>query len=149
MDQAELLFKWEKVREGTIWLSDQIDDQQLAYVRREGLWSLGRTMRHIAEVESGWIGYVLEGRLDDWPIYSAPDWDTKELCKIFSAEVHEQSVRCLTSYGSDEWSTPRKMKWDEMLSPADIAWHVMQHEMHHRGELSLMLGLMGMEGWQA
>jgi len=149
MDQQELINKWGKVREGTIWILDQVDDQQLAYAPKEWLWSFGRTVRHIAEIESGWIGHVLEGRLDDWPIYTAPERDTTELCKGLLARTHSESIRCLAGLRADEWSTARKMKWDETLSPADIAWHVMQHEMHHRGEISLMLGLLGLEGWQA
>ncbi|MCE7990102.1 MAG: hypothetical protein DYG89_53840, partial [Caldilinea sp. CFX5] len=27
-----------------------------------------------------------------------------------------------------------------------IIWHVLEHEIHHRGELSLILGLLGREG---
>ena len=27
-----------------------------------------------------------------------------------------------------------------------IIWHVLEHEIHHRGELSLALGLLGREG---
>jgi len=27
-----------------------------------------------------------------------------------------------------------------------IIWHVLEHEIHHRGELSLILGLLGHEG---
>jgi len=26
-----------------------------------------------------------------------------------------------------------------------VAWHVLEHEIHHRGEIYLMLGLLGME----
>jgi uncharacterized damage-inducible protein DinB len=27
-----------------------------------------------------------------------------------------------------------------------IIWHVVEHEIHHRGELSLILGMLGREG---
>jgi uncharacterized damage-inducible protein DinB len=32
------------------------------------------------------------------------------------------------------------------LSLGWIIWHVLEHEIHHRGELSLILGLLGREG---
>jgi uncharacterized damage-inducible protein DinB len=30
-----------------------------------------------------------------------------------------------------------------------MVWHVMEHEIHHRGELSLLLGMLGHEGLDA
>jgi uncharacterized damage-inducible protein DinB len=27
-----------------------------------------------------------------------------------------------------------------------IIWHVLEHEIHHRGELSILIGLLGREG---
>jgi uncharacterized damage-inducible protein DinB len=30
-----------------------------------------------------------------------------------------------------------------------MLWHVVEHEIHHRGELSLILGLLGREGLDA
>jgi uncharacterized damage-inducible protein DinB len=35
--------------------------------------------------------------------------------------------------------------WDEDLPLRWIIWHVLEHEISHRGEIYLMLGLMGME----
>jgi uncharacterized damage-inducible protein DinB len=36
--------------------------------------------------------------------------------------------------------------WDGNGSLAWIIWHVLEHEIHHRGELSLILGIMGRKG---
>jgi uncharacterized damage-inducible protein DinB len=36
------------------------------------------------------------------------------------------------------WGEPIPLRW--------IIWHVLEHEVHHRGELSLILGLLGKEG---
>lgn len=35
----------------------------------------------------------------------------------------------------------------ETFSIGWIIWHVLEHEIHHRGELSLALGILGREGW--
>jgi uncharacterized damage-inducible protein DinB len=37
------------------------------------------------------------------------------------------------------------MPWNETIPLRWIVWHVLEHEVHHRGEIYLMLGLMGME----
>jgi len=36
--------------------------------------------------------------------------------------------------------------WDEEGRLGWIVWHVIEHEIHHRGELSLILGMLGREG---
>jgi uncharacterized damage-inducible protein DinB len=40
-------------------------------------------------------------------------------------------------------------QWGETYPLIDMIWHVMEHEIHHRGELSLILGLLGREGLDA
>jgi uncharacterized damage-inducible protein DinB len=35
--------------------------------------------------------------------------------------------------------------WEAELSLRWIIWHVPEHEIHHRGEICLMLGLMGLD----
>ena len=37
----------------------------------------------------------------------------------------------------------------EKFSEDDMLWHVLEHEIHHRAELSLTLGLLGHEGLNA
>ncbi len=39
--------------------------------------------------------------------------------------------------------------WDQKYTLADMLWHLLEHEIHHRAELSLMLGLLGHEGLNA
>jgi uncharacterized damage-inducible protein DinB len=34
-------------------------------------------------------------------------------------------------------------------TPAWVFWHVLEHEIHHRGKVSLILGLLGREGLDA
>jgi uncharacterized damage-inducible protein DinB len=45
----------------------------------------------------------------------------------------------------DDLDTIIETKWGN-FSLAFIIWHVIEHEIHHRGELSLVLGTLGREG---
>jgi uncharacterized damage-inducible protein DinB len=44
---------------------------------------------------------------------------------------------------------PVELAWGEVARPIDTLWHLLEHELHHRGELSLMLGLLGRAGLDA
>ena len=39
--------------------------------------------------------------------------------------------------------------WGAKERRIELLWHVVEHEIHHRGELSLMLGILGREGLDA
>ncbi len=39
--------------------------------------------------------------------------------------------------------------WGAKSRRIELLWHVIEHEIHHRGELSLMLGMLGREGLDA
>ena len=49
MNAAELFGHWKVVRRDLLRALDLLADEQLAFVPREGLWSLGKVARHIAE----------------------------------------------------------------------------------------------------
>ena len=37
------------------------------------------------------------------------------------------------------------LAWGPQVGMEWVVWHVIEHEIHHRGEVYLMLGLLGME----
>lgn len=39
--------------------------------------------------------------------------------------------------------------WYKRYTLSAMCWHVLEHEIHHRGELSFILGLLGHEGLNA
>ena len=55
MKAKDLFFHWEQVRRELLRAVDMLDDEMLDFVPREGLWSVGDTLRHIANAEEGWF----------------------------------------------------------------------------------------------
>jgi uncharacterized damage-inducible protein DinB len=141
----ELLKHWRAVRHGLILALDQLDDEQLAFVPREGLWSLGTVARHIANAEDGWFRHVATRELDEWPPFVEEEPATVESIKSLLAEVHDGTEAYLGAADDADWDRAIATPWGETLTLRWILWHVLEHEIHHRGEICLMLGLMGME----
>src|SRR5690349_3142461 len=70
-------------------------------------------------------------------ISSALDrWTSEDLEQLITPPASHQEW--LRSHGEEEES-PRTRKW--------IVWHVMEHEIHHGGELSLALGTYGVDSF--
>ncbi|MEJ2734201.1 MAG: DinB family protein [Anaerolineae bacterium] len=145
MNAADRFRHWQSVRRGLIEALDKINDEQLQFVPRAGLWSLGKVACHIADAEDGWFRYVATGELDAWPEFEAEDYPTVESVKRVLAEVHGRTEAYLATLDDADLEQIIAAPWGNKLPLRWIVWHVLEHEISHRGEIYLMLGLMGME----
>ena len=145
MNAAELFNHWTPVRRDLLRALELLDDEQLAFVPREGLWSLGTVARHIAGAEEGWFRYVVSRELDAWPEFGDEDYATVASIMALLTEVHDRTEAYLSTVDESDLERAIPTPWDEDLPLRWIIWHVLEHEIHHRGEIYLMLGLMGME----
>ena len=92
MNAKELFGHWAEVRDGLFQALDKLTDDQLDFVPREGLWSLGTVAHHIANAEEGWFRYAVTRELNEWPAeYAAKDYPTVESIKALLSEVHART----------------------------------------------------------
>jgi uncharacterized damage-inducible protein DinB len=145
MNAAQLFGHWRTIRRGLFAALDLLDDEQLAFTPREGLWSLGTVAVHIAEAEEGWFRYVVTRELEKWPDWSLQDYATVAAVKALLAEVHDRTWAYLETQDESDLDRIIDAPWDEQFPLRWVIWHVLEHETSHRGEIYLMLGLMGME----
>jgi uncharacterized damage-inducible protein DinB len=146
MNAMEVFSHWRVVRQGLIEALDELADVQLDFVPREGLWSLGTVARHIANAEEGWFRYAVTRELAEWPAaYTAQAYPTVEAVGELLAEVHARTEAFLETVDVSELDQVVDLPWDEGLALRQIIWHILEHEASHRGEIYLMLGLMGLE----
>jgi uncharacterized damage-inducible protein DinB len=145
MNAAERFQHWQSVRRGLIEALDKLSDEQLEFVPRAGLWSLGKVVRHIADAEDGWFRYVTTHELDEWPQFPDEDYPTVESVKKLLNEVHHRTEAYLATLDDTDLEQSILAPWGSRFPLRWIIWHVLEHEISHRGEIYLMLGLMGME----
>ena len=150
MKLSRLFAHWAEVRDGLLAAVDRYHDPELAYRPFESAWSAGVIMLHIANAEEGWFRFAVTRELDEWPAdYSLEAYPTVEAVKALLAEVHGRTAAYLSTLDLADLERPIEVPWGGTLSLGWIIWHVLEHEIHHRGELSLILGLLGREGLEA
>jgi uncharacterized damage-inducible protein DinB len=145
MNAAEQFRYWKTVRRGLLEALHTVTDQQLAFAPREGLWTLGGVARHIACTEEGWFRYVVTRELDQWPEFSDDDYPTVDSIKTLLTEVHGRTEAYLSAVDAADLDQEILTPWGGSPSLSEVIWHVLAHEIHHRGEIFLMLGLMGLQ----
>ena len=124
-----------------------LSDDQLTYTPREGLRPLGEIFCHIASNEEGWFRYCVTHQIDGWDEadFRLEDYPSIPAIRLLLAEVHERTLTLLTHDTQLVLKQEITLPWGPVISVEGVVWHVLEHEIHHRGEIYLMLGLLGIE----
>lgn len=142
--------EWGRVREGLLTTIDAFEDGDLGYRAYDGAWPVGQLMLHIAHEERGEVQFGITRALDAWPDeYALAEYPTVEAIKTLLVEVHAQTETYLQTLGDADLSGVVETPWGATYTLAAMIWHVVEHEIHHRGELSLILGTLGRDGLNA
>ena len=144
MDASETLKRWGEVRAGLVSALDLLSEAQLDFTPRAGLWSLRETVVHIADTEDGWLRYYTANRWHDQS-FEPTNYPSVASLKALLAEVHAVTLQQFAKDPDGLFGQVCSLPWGAQTSLGWAVWHVLEHEIHHRGEVYLMLGLMGME----
>jgi uncharacterized damage-inducible protein DinB len=147
MNLCQIFSHWKQVRMDLLVTIDKFEEADLSYIPFAGSWPVGQMMLHIADAEDGWIRYAVTRELDHWPEqYRLENYPTKAAIKSALTAVHNRTEQYLETLEEAGTTQLVAVPWGESLPLLWIIWHVVEHEIHHRGELSLILGLLGREG---
>jgi uncharacterized damage-inducible protein DinB len=147
MKLSEIFSHWKQVREDLLSTIDKFDDEELSFVPFESSRSAGQIMLHIGDAEDGWFRRVISQEIDEWPDFDLDYYPTTESIKTKLNEIHDRTEMLLGSLELDDLDRVIQSPWSEhRFTLGWIIWHVLEHEIHHRGELSLILGMLGREG---
>jgi len=127
--------------------------EQLALRAAPGLRSVGENAAHIIGCRVGWFAEVLG--VDASPEVTAVAWDepggpaqsAAELVRGLDLTWH-MMAECLARWSPADMQQTFPDDWDGeqvWLSRAWIVWHVLEHDLHHGGEISLTLGMYGLQ----
>jgi uncharacterized damage-inducible protein DinB len=116
-------------------------------------WTLGVLACHIAAARAYWLKRVM-GEGDDaqegisrWDDDGQPARSAGELVGALEDtwELMQDRMRRWTPAELAEEKFPRTYEGRQhMLTRQWILWHLLEHDLHHGGELSLMLGMHGL-----
>lgn len=127
--------------------------EQLSLQPAPHLWPLGQIVQHIISVRAGWFSGTLQD--EDQVMQAYMDWGQRESPARSAAEL----VRGLNETWAfievrlQRW-TPAECavtfpdEWDGQIFEVSRSWviyHVMEHDLHHGGEVSLILGMNGLQ----
>jgi uncharacterized damage-inducible protein DinB len=144
VNARQLLARWNDVRAGLLEALDKLTDAQLDFAPREGLWSLRETVVHIAGTEEGWLRCYTANRWHENEPRAA-DYPTVASLRALLAREHAATEAQFADDAESAFGKICELPWGGQVPMGWAVWHVLEHEIHHRGEVYLMLGLLGIE----
>jgi uncharacterized damage-inducible protein DinB len=124
--------------------------EQLALRPAPNLRSIGENATHIIGCRVGWFTYVLKENASD-EVKAYGSWDEPGAAPRTGAELAQAldaswqlMADSIARWNPDDMPQTFEDDWDGKivhLSRAWVVWHVLEHDLHHGGELSLTLGI--------
>lgn len=147
MKPEQIFNHWKAIRANLLETIDRFSEAELAYQPFASSWPAGQIMLHIADAEDGWLRYAVSGELDKWPEeYTLENYPRKAAILAALNAVHQRTEQYLAGLDEAQLGQVIQFPWGESAPLLWVLWHVVEHETHHRGELSLILGMLGKEG---
>ncbi|MFC8684016.1 DinB family protein [Brevibacillus porteri] len=127
-------YNWQVRDEWMQWCK-QLSPDELLRERTGGAGTILYTLFHIADVEYSWLRGV-QGKPDIQESYE--DYKSLEKVKELS-DAWRIELRDFIEYWSDEMENESvKVAWDdEVYTKGELLRHVIAHEIHHMGQLSI------------
>lgn len=145
-----ILEHWKNVRAGLLETIDKFEQSELDFQPFVGGWSVHQIILHIAQEENGEFNYGIRQVLKDFPAeYNPAMFPTLEAAKSLLKSIHDPTIEYLQGLKAGDLEKEILTPWGKTYQQIEMIGHLIEHEIHHRGELSLILGLLGKPGLDA
>ena len=128
--------------------------EQLALQPAPHMWPLGQVVQHIISVRAGWFSGTLQDedvRMNEYMLWGqrdSPDRSADELVRgleetwaFIEARLQRWTPADCAQTFPDEWEGQVYQ-----VSRSWVIYHVLEHDLHHGSEASLILGMNGLPG---
>ncbi|HEY8957742.1 DinB family protein [Chitinophaga sp.] len=136
---------YDKVRERTLRLIKVVPPGQLDWSYLPGKFSIGDQIRHIATIERYMFAETIAGRKSAYQSCGKELADGYDNVLSFFNELHQQSLAIFRQLSDEDLQR-------KCITPGNVEMRIwkwmramVEHEIHHRGELYIYLNLLGIK----
>ncbi|MFQ6089126.1 MAG: DinB family protein [Candidatus Methanofastidiosia archaeon] len=133
---------WKEVRKALLEGVENLSQEQLDWKAENAVNSVGDLLRHIADTLDWWFSEEIKdgGKFIELTQENCGDLERilKELNRSFERLIrYVEKNRDFDVVFESSWGGKFTLNW--------ALWHLFEHEVHHRGQIFMMLRMMGVE----
>ena len=131
---------WARFNDELIRLIEYVPDDNINWSPKPELWNFRGILIHIAATRDHWLGAVVKDAID------APDVYRTVRSKAEIQQAYRRTWERLQAFLRDEKKLNTTYTGDgSALSGHWIAFHLLEHDIHHRADIFHYLALLGIE----
>ena len=140
---ATFLDYWPSIRARTRRVVECIPHDQIDWSVAPGRWSLGDIVRHLGAIERWMYVENAHGRPSRYPGHGRELADGYENVVAYLDRCHAEAMSELRSLTPEQWTGRATTPGGVSITTWKWLRAMVEHEAHHRGQLYLMLGMLG------
>ncbi|MBV9492774.1 MAG: DinB family protein [Acidobacteria bacterium] len=142
---AELTDYIDKVRQRTLRVAAVIPPDRYDWTYAEGKFTFADLLRHLASIERWMFAENSMRRPSRYPGHGPELADSPEAVLAFMKAMHDESMTLFRSLTDEDLDTKTTTPGGADLRIGKWLRSMIEHEIHHRGQLYLYLGMLGIE----
>lgn len=132
-----------KIRERTRRVAALIPPDRLEWAPREGAWSFGDLVRHLGAIERWMFAENVSGRPSRYPGHGRELADGYDAVLAYFDRMHEEAMDVFRALAPDALQARCTTPGGASMPAWKWLRAMVEHEIHHRGQIYLMLGMIG------
>ena len=140
---APFLDYWQKVRGRTVRVVDCIPEDRVEWTWQAGKFTLGDVVRHLAAIERYMYAENAARRPSRYPGHGRELAEGLPAVRAFLDRCHAETVEILRGLSDADLREKCVTPGGASLAVGKWLRLMVEHEIHHRGQLYLGLGLLG------
>lgn len=132
-----------KIRERTRRVVVLIPPERLEWAPREGAWSFGDLVRHLAAIERWMFAENVSGRPSRYPGHGVEMADGYDAVLAYFDRMHDEAMDAFRALTPDALQARCTTPGGASMPAWKWLRAMVEHEIHHRGQIYLMLGMIG------
>jgi uncharacterized damage-inducible protein DinB len=143
MDHEDFLKNFEQIRERTMRVIHCIPEDKFEWTCRPGAFTLGDLARHIAATERYIFAECAVGRPSRYKGCRRDLADGREQILAFVGRMHDESMQIFRGMTDAQWNSKGTSPEGRSITAWKLLRAMLEHEIHHRGQMYLYLGILG------
>jgi uncharacterized damage-inducible protein DinB len=133
------------IRERTMRVARVIPPEMIEWTYAPGKFTLGDLLRHIAAVERHVWAEIVQGKPNRYRGCGRELADGYQNVIAYVERLHQESIEIISRLTPEDLRKKSKTPDGSRISTWKVLRLMVEHEIHHRGEIYIYLGMLGVK----